>query len=487
MAWLIEFEMADKFGYRPDDGDFIEACGKQYIFSRTPRFNQNTTLSFCCTKHMSAGSISTLDEAKCLAREMIKRNISDVPFWTSARPSNCSDIFTWCALDGSGEVVDQSSLQIMNKNINPKKQFVTVKANVQTESLTFEFEDPAVLARAMCSRPSPLTCTEPLCSPMGFKEEFEFSRGVQKSVVYRRGCKFIYGCNKIFDVCKEADPYYQTSRWVQACLEYRMVLVTLETQEKMECFLNLLKANKVKSGTFIVNAASFGCPKSNRWCQIPGDPFLNNSYIPWGKGEPNMDPSKECVLVNFQKMQIEALLYTMVKNVIISLFMLLSMNLKLMASVDLTCLMKEFVGMQEFMWRHADTPFNCIANCHNAFAATSDSNSRKAKYFERVFSPFQKTINCTKEERRVTASCKVKIKSLELSQLSDLPLIFFPSFAQVRRFEAEKFCSRHGLNFGIDESLMGFVTVGLPEVKIWMADVEIQNTSTQVTCQVFEK
>ncbi|CAB3383083.1 Hypothetical predicted protein [Cloeon dipterum] len=178
----------------------------------------------------------------------------------------------------------------------------------------------------------------------------------------------------------------------------------------------------------------------------------------------------------------------MFRNVKIYLFLPFVTNSKIMAIVqDEMCRVQESVSMQDFMWRYADTPYNCIAKCKNSNAAASDPTSRKAKYFERVFSPFQKTINCMKEERGITAPCKVKIKSLELSQLSDLPLIYFPSFAQVRRFEAEKFCSRHGLNFGIDESLMGFVTVGLPEVKIWMADVEIQNTSTQVTCQVFEK
>ncbi|XP_065346381.1 uncharacterized protein LOC135943660 [Cloeon dipterum] len=251
---------------------------------------------------MSAGSVSSLDDAKCLAREMIKRNISDVPFWTSARPSNCSDFSTWCALDGSGEVVDQASLQIINKSINPKKQFVTVKANVQTESLTFEFEDPAVLARAMCSRPSSQTCTESLCSPMGFKEQFDHTKSLHKTAFYRADCKYMYGCNKIFDLCymPSPRPYYLASKWGQATsLEYRMVLLTLETEEKMDCILKLLKANNMKTGTFHVNAVSFGCPKSNRWCQIPEDPILNNSYIPWGKGEPSMDPSKECVLVKY--------------------------------------------------------------------------------------------------------------------------------------------------------------------------------------------
>ncbi|XP_065332838.1 uncharacterized protein LOC135934784 [Cloeon dipterum] len=317
-------EKAEKFGYKPDDGELLEACGKQYIFSRAPRFNQNSTVSFCCTKHMSAGSVSSLDEAKCLAREMIKRNIGDVPFWTSARPSNCTDFSTWCALDGSGEVVDQTSLQINIKSRNSKKRFVTVKANVQTESLTFEFEDPAVLARAMCSRPSPLTCAESLCAPMGFNEQLgwaadafiqfmlqisfttfpclqlEQSRKAKKTAFYRSDCKYMYGCNKVFDVCYVPDPYYLAAKWGQASsIEYRMVMLTLETQEKMECFLKLLKANNMKTVTFNVNAVSFGCPKSNRWCQIPENPFLNSSYIPWAKGEPSMDPSKECVLVKY--------------------------------------------------------------------------------------------------------------------------------------------------------------------------------------------
>ncbi|XP_065353575.1 uncharacterized protein LOC135948292 isoform X2 [Cloeon dipterum] len=305
-------EKADKFGYKPDDGELLEACGKQYIFSRAPRFNQNTTQLFCCTKHMSAGSVSSLDEAKCLAREMIKRNIGDVPFWTSARPSNCTDFSTWCALNGSGEVVDQTSLQIINKRTNPKKQFVTVKANVQTESLTFEFEDPAVMARAMCSRMNPLSCTESLCSPMGFIEQIEQNRKAKKTAFYRASCKFIYGCNKIFDVCIVAYPYYAAAKWTQASsVEYRTVMLTLETQEKMECFLKLMKANNIMNGTFHVNAVSFGCPKSNRWCQIPEDPFLNNSYIPWAKGEPSMDPSKECVIVKYDADKIS---FTFTKN-----------------------------------------------------------------------------------------------------------------------------------------------------------------------------
>ncbi|XP_065334494.1 uncharacterized protein LOC135935854 [Cloeon dipterum] len=293
-------EKAERFGYmKPGvDGDVIEACGMQYLFSKIPKYNQRATHTFCCTKHMNAASITTLEEAKCLAREMIKRNLSDFSFWTSARPSNCTNLYTWCSMDGSGEVLDQNLLDIP-KNSNPKKQFITVKAIAQTESLAFSFEDPTFTTRAMCSRPNAQTCTSSFCSPMGFKEELEGNKPRRITGLYRSNCKYMYGCRKLFDTCPAKYSYYQGSKWAQANLDYIMKFVTLETKEKMECLLQVLKGNNVKSSTFIVNAMSLGCPKYIRWCEIPDSPLLNNSYIPWEEGEPSMDPTKECVYMKY--------------------------------------------------------------------------------------------------------------------------------------------------------------------------------------------
>jgi len=47
---------------------------------------------------------------------------------------------------------------------------------------------------------------------------------------------------------------------------------------------------------------SIGCQTMHRWCNAADNPLLQLSYnFVWKKGEPSVEPMKECVAVEFQR------------------------------------------------------------------------------------------------------------------------------------------------------------------------------------------
>ncbi|XP_065340276.1 uncharacterized protein LOC135939694 [Cloeon dipterum] len=292
-------EKAVNFGYKPADGNRFEVCGSQYLLSKSTSFTQQSGQTFCCTKHMSVGSIETPEEANCFARALIKRNQSGINFWTSATPSNCTGTYVWCSLDGSGEVVDQESLP-RPQNAKSSGKFVMVQANAKTELLSFEFGEPSAKSRVICEREQPQNCRESLCHPVGFAVEKRDIQGIKNTVFYRRNCKYLYGCQRVFDVCPEPSyNYYQGLKWCRVNFEEAFMALTLESTEKLKCVLEVFKANGIKDTTFFIGATSFGCPKSIRWCEHKDKPFLNTSLYRWDDGEPSMDPAKDCVYAKY--------------------------------------------------------------------------------------------------------------------------------------------------------------------------------------------
>ncbi|XP_059490188.1 uncharacterized protein LOC132205254 [Neocloeon triangulifer] len=149
---------------------------------------------------------------------------------------------------------------------------------------------------------------------------------------------------------------------------------------------------------------------------------------------------------------------------------------------------------QDFTWRVNGNAFECLAKCNLMYQLSSgDFSVRKPKYFERVFTPIRPTVNCLKETQDINSICKVKTKGLELKQYMDLPLVYFPLNVKLKKFEAEKFCQRRGLRFGIEESISEIVTFGITDIKIWTSDIgfkfDVLNKSKAlgIDCKILHK
>ncbi|XP_059490032.1 uncharacterized protein LOC132205153 [Neocloeon triangulifer] len=293
-------ESQSKFGYKAIDGDLLEICGRQYLFSKAFTYSQKGASVFCCTKHMSLASVSGDLESKCLAREMIKRNYTDNSFWTGGRLGSCPNTYFWCPLDGTPEVVDQEALQ-WQPSSDPNKQAITLKAVTKANMVQLEFEDKDARRRVLCVREIPSKCTESICNPVGATQEINDNKKFRATAFYRRGCIYGFACKKIYDFALTDSKfnYYQAAKWSIANLEYKLRLVTFETKEKVECLLEALKASGISSSTFYVAANSFGCPKSIRWCNSADNPIMDDSFIQWEAGEPSMDPNKDCVYAKY--------------------------------------------------------------------------------------------------------------------------------------------------------------------------------------------
>jgi hypothetical protein len=63
------------------------------------------------------------------------------------------------------------------------------------------------------------------------------------------------------------------------------------------------KDTSMKVGKYWIGANSIGCSKKLRWCDNEENPIITNGapHLTWKKGEPNKDPRKACVRMEYQK------------------------------------------------------------------------------------------------------------------------------------------------------------------------------------------
>lgn len=111
--------------------------------------------------------------------------------------------------------------------------------------------------------------------------------------------------------------YYKASRF--ACAT-GFPLISLENKEKIECVtaaffglwiikfkkknsvITFLDEKKIPTGRYWVSLMSMGCTTTHRWCNFADNPYLQEFQdFVWKKGEPSVDPTKECVAVDFQR------------------------------------------------------------------------------------------------------------------------------------------------------------------------------------------
>ncbi|CAB3385654.1 Hypothetical predicted protein [Cloeon dipterum] len=291
-------EITAKFGYKSSDGELFEKCGYQYLVSKSVSFSPNAARMFCCTKQMSLIGLYSEQESKCLAAELIRRKLHVRAFWTSANVSaTCSDTYFWCNFDGSAEIIDSN---LLPNNPDTSKKLAAQVDNA-TGSIVYEFESSSSLRRVICKRVLPQRCTESVCIPVGC--ELEYKENLKRKftpAVYRPGCVYVNGCNRIYDVSTVLkETQFQAAKYACANFDVNTTFCALETKEEFDCLLKVFKANNIKSGQYYVSASSFGCPRSVRWCNERDNPLMEGPHIQWEEGEPSMDPSKECVYARY--------------------------------------------------------------------------------------------------------------------------------------------------------------------------------------------
>jgi hypothetical protein len=63
-----------------------------------------------------------------------------------------------------------------------------------------------------------------------------------------------------------------------------------------------LEEKRIPTGRYWVSLMSLGCTTIHRWCNFADNPYLQEFQdFVWKKGEPSVDPTKECVAVDFQR------------------------------------------------------------------------------------------------------------------------------------------------------------------------------------------
>ncbi|XP_065334672.1 uncharacterized protein LOC135935959 [Cloeon dipterum] len=287
-------ETGDRFGIGPSDGEIVEMCGYEYLFTKTARYTQRGSQMFCCTKIMDVVDITTESELACFLNETIKRNLSSNSYWTNARLSTCPNKYAWCS--SNPELANEQVLQA--KKSSP---FVALKPITGPNSIVWEFEDGSAIKRTICKREASSNCKKSNCFQVGCKSEISKNTASKGSLLYRLGCIEIQGCNKSFLVCLGSGnrfSYFQCAKW--SCGDfYNFKLISFETKEKLDCVLGTFKSYKMNNTRFYLSATSFGCPSAPRWCNYVDNPPLNYTYLTWAKGEPSTDPNKECFYADY--------------------------------------------------------------------------------------------------------------------------------------------------------------------------------------------
>ncbi|XP_059468789.1 uncharacterized protein LOC132192720 [Neocloeon triangulifer] len=166
---------------------------------------------------------------------------------------------------------------------------------------------------------------------------------------------------------------------------------------------------------------------------------------------------------------------------------------KMMAE-ELECLSdfkNNFFENMDFSWRQKSREYQCLQTCRVSFQEKRiDSISTKPKFREAVFTPKQKFVNCLSESREILDVCRRKIRGLQLRQSGALPLYYFPENVHLSRFEAEKICRRHGLDFKIEISQLEKIKINSPSLDhVWAPIINtstLQNTAT-ISCFIYKR
>ncbi|XP_065351329.1 uncharacterized protein LOC135946837 isoform X2 [Cloeon dipterum] len=145
------------------------------------------------------------------------------------------------------------------------------------------------------------------------------------------------------------------------------------------------------------------------------------------------------------------------------------------------CYIKSISKVNDPYWSKASLENVCIQNCNSFFSSNMDSISSKPIFREPVFEPLQESVDCFQVTRNVITTCRFKLKGLSLQQFGDLPLLHFGANG-ASRFEGEKYCRQHGLNFGLED----VKKIDQPNLlRIWAPSLRFAGSN--LTCFVFVK
>ncbi|XP_059468973.1 uncharacterized protein LOC132192824 [Neocloeon triangulifer] len=172
-------------------------------------------------------------------------------------------------------------------------------------------------------------------------------------------------------------------------------------------------------------------------------------------------------------------------------FTVVSQNMMAEELECLSDLKNNLFDNMDFSWRQKSREYQCLQTCRTLFQERKiDSLSTKPKFREAVFTPKQKVVNCLSESREVLDVCRRKIKGLQLRQSGALPLYYFPENVHQSRFEAEKICRLHGLNFDIEISQLEKIKINSPNLEqVWSPIINtsrLQNTTT-ISCFIYKR
>ncbi|XP_059470853.1 uncharacterized protein LOC132193915 [Neocloeon triangulifer] len=284
------------------DGKFIVLCGKLYFFSTSAKTWQDSA-DECCKRKMRFVAVETDEEHMCLADFITNpygRQYNGLWFWTSGSDSTVEGVYNWCYADNTqasmrfSSVLKWDSAQPDNYNNEDCINFFTWNV-APPGSITYNDYACSNTLQYICERPlfGPVPfpeCPTVVCTPELAKVN-ESQNWLSSSAAVG---DFYSGCSKQYFISAAVKTRDEA---MAECCKYGLQLLSIDTQQELQCIVDMNNAKSKKSARFWTSGSNMGIlsVSNHGWCTTKN--LIYNKTL-WESSQPDNPYTERCISFN---------------------------------------------------------------------------------------------------------------------------------------------------------------------------------------------